>query len=579
MTLSIATPQQSIAVRADSKNSPEPKQVVIPGTLQSKLGCSGDWQPDCEKTALVYNKDTDIWTAEFQIPAGKYEYKVALNGSWDENYGLKAEPGGANIPLVVPQDMKVRFVYDHKTHWVTDGVNSLIVTVPGSYQSKVGCGGDFKTDCLAVWLQDPKGTGLYTGTTDKIPAGDYEAKAAVNMTDTYGQDGKPDGANLKFSVPADGTPMIFTFDPKTHILKIEIGAKGDLTLAQAQWISKDTIAWKLDKPSADYTYRLHYEPSGAMKLDSTGIMGGQNVMLTYDPTGLSADQLTVTPQLKDYALFKIGADDLAKVPDILKGQVAVSMSDSKGHLLDATSVQTWGALDDLYAYAGPLGVTWANGVPTLSLWAPTAKNVALRLFDDAKSSTSPKSVKMTNDPKTGVWSVTGDTTWKNKFYLYEVQVYVRSVNSVRLNLVTDPYSISLSANSQRSQIVDLTDPALMPDGWVDMKKPGLKSATDIVLYELHIRDFSIFDQTVPETERGTYLAFSELNSNGMKHLKALADAGLTHVHLLPAFDYATVQEVQDKRLEPDYDALKALPPNSDKQQAMIAQTADQDGFN
>jgi len=73
-----------------------------------------------------------------------------------------------------------------------------------------------------------------------------------------------------------------------------------------------------------------------------------------------------------------------------------------------------------------------------------------------------------------------------------------------------------------------------------LQKPALDAPEDIVLYELHVRDFSINDRTVPEARRGTFLAFTEAESNGMKHLKGLAEKGLTHVHLLPVFDIATI---------------------------------------
>src|SRR6476661_4002266 len=96
---------------AAQTNTPQPKSVTIPGTIQSKLGCSGDWQQDCAKTHLTYDQGADLWTGEWELPAGQYEYKAAINDSWDENYGLKAEPGGANIPLNVPATQKVKFYY------------------------------------------------------------------------------------------------------------------------------------------------------------------------------------------------------------------------------------------------------------------------------------------------------------------------------------------------------------------------------------------------------------------------------------------------------------------------------------
>src|SRR5207253_475360 len=117
--------------------------------------------------------------------------------------------------------------------------------------------------------------------------------------------------------------------------------------------------------------------------------------------------------------------------------------------------------------------------------------------------------------------------------------------------VTDPYSVNLSTNGLYSQIVDLADPALKPAGWDAHAKPPLAAPEDIVIYEGHIRDFSATDATVPAAERGKYLAFTEATSDGMKHLGALASAGLTHMHLLPAFDFATVEEDASKRVDLD----------------------------
>lgn len=110
---------------------PEPDLVVLPGTFQSELGCSGDWQPACENTALIYDASTDLWLGEFDIPAGDYEYKVALNGSWAQNYGAGAVADGPNIPLAVAEDSTVTFSYDHNTGIVTDSINGAVdVDIP-----------------------------------------------------------------------------------------------------------------------------------------------------------------------------------------------------------------------------------------------------------------------------------------------------------------------------------------------------------------------------------------------------------------------------------------------------------------
>ncbi|NJL29379.1 MAG: pullulanase-type alpha-1,6-glucosidase, partial [Thermoanaerobaculia bacterium] len=210
--------------------------------------------------------------------------------------------------------------------------------------------------------------------------------------------------------------------------------------------------------------------------------------------------------------------------------------------------------------------------------APTAQSVRLHLFDDSNPATTATIVPMTEDPATGVWSASG-SGWVGKFYLYEVVVWAPSTGQIETNLVTDPYSLSLAANSTRSQIVDLDDPALKPAGWDGLAKPALEAPEDTVVYELHVRDFSWHDPAVPAAERGTFRAFTETSSYGMQHLRALAEAGLTHVHLLPSFDIATVTERRADQVEVDEALLATYAPDSQQQQAAVTAIEDQDGFN
>ncbi len=183
------------------------------------------------------------------------------------------------------------------------------------------------------------------------------------------------------------------------------------------------------------------------------------------------------------------------------------------------------------------------------------------------------------DPLTGVWSLQGQPDWNLKYYLYEVEVYVPALGKVVRNQVTDPYSVSLSMNSKLSQIVDLADPAFMPAGWQTLAKPALEAPEDIVIYELHVRDFSIFDPLTPAEHRGKFMAFTDKESYGMKHLQTLARAGLTHLHLLPVFDIATIEEDPARRREPDLTHLASFPGDFKEQQALVAKYKDMDGFN
>ncbi len=342
--------------------------------------------------------------------------------------------------------------------------------------------------------------------------------------------------------------------------------QGNIGRTQACWVTADTIAWNPGAAPASVNVSLYYD-------------SGNAIPLTWDPAGLSPAVRQKFPHLASLPAFRLPAGRLAEVPTALKGPVAVAAQDGAGTLVDATGLQIQGVLDDLYTYGDALGATFAaGGVPTLRVWAPTARAVRLLLFESSNPATPGTAHAMTADPATGVWSVTGPPSWYGKHYLYEVEVYVRTTGKVETNQVTDPYSVSLSLNSQRSQILDLTDPAYKPAGWDDLVKPRLDAPTDIVLYELHIRDFSANDPTVPADLKGTFKAFTLSRSAGSLHLRSLAQAGLTHVHLLPAFDISSIDEDKSRWRQPEGD-LSAFPPDSQEQQTRVRAVAAGDPYN
>jgi pullulanase-type alpha-1,6-glucosidase len=568
-----------LTVAAGVGYGPQPPSVTIPGSFQSEVACSGDWQADCAATHLAFDAQDGVWQGTFNVPLGSWQYKAALNDSWDENYGGNATRNGPDIGLSVATAAPTKFYYSHETHWVTDS-RKLIAVAPGSFQSELGCSGDWQPDCLRSWLQDPDGDGLYVFRTNALPAGTYEVKVAIGESWdlNYGAGGVQNGPNIPFTVPPGCQEVVFTYDATTHVLTVgaEGAPRGNLARARAHWLSADTIAWSPGAVQPGWTVTLHYAVDGGLVLGTGGVSGGTAIPLTWDPAGLSAPLRAAFPHLAAYAAFHVPPDRLAEVRQALKAQLAVSALDGSGSPVDATSVQIPGVLDDLYAYDGPLGVVFEGGVPTLRVWAPTARSVKLHLFPSS-SSTEPTVHAMAGDPATGVWSIRGEAGWEGWFYLYEVEVWTRATMSIVTNKVTDPYSVSLARNSRRSQIVDLDDAALKPAGWDTLAKPPLAAPEDITLYELHVRDFSAHDLTVPEALRGTFRAFTQESSNGMRHLAALARAGLTHVHLLPSFDIATVDE--DKSQWQDPGDLSTFAPDSDQQQAKVAAVADHDAYN
>jgi len=137
---------------------------------------------------------------------------------------------------------------------------------------------------------------------------------------------------------------------------------GNIGEQRAYWVSEDTIAWEAASSSGN-TYRLYYAPDGGLLATDTGITGGSYLTLTLDPAGLPAGVQAKFPHLAALPALKINSADLALVPDILKGQIAVSALSPDGISVDATGLQIPGVLDDLFTYNGELGVSWGGAYP------------------------------------------------------------------------------------------------------------------------------------------------------------------------------------------------------------------------
>nr|WP_256375951.1 pullulanase-type alpha-1,6-glucosidase [Cellulomonas sp. Y8] len=460
-----------------------------------------------------------------------------------------------------------------------------VVTLPGSYQAAVGCPGDWAPDCLATWARDSDGDGVYEWSTTQIPAGSYQVKVAHGMSwdVNYGQGGAVGGDNYTFAT-SDGEQVSFAYDVATHLLEITVENPPLTGVGQqrAHWVRADLLAWPRDllggADPADLTWALHHAPEGGIGVTDgavTGPAGTGEVPLTYDAAGLPADVRADVPALAGAVALRLdpGTDAAALLP----GEVQVSQADADG-LTALTGVQVPGVLDDLYASAADadLGITWSGGAPTFRLWAPTAQDVTLLTWAPGADLAAAPTRVATTRAADGTWSVTGDATWAGARYRYEVEVYVPSTGRVETNVVTDPYAVALTLNSSHAVAVDLADPAYRPALWADTAQPVAERAVDHTIYELHVRDFSIADPTVPEAERGTYLAFAR-DSDGTARLRELADAGLTTVHLLPTFDIASIEEDRDAQAVTG--DLTGFGPAGTEQQAAVGAIRERDGFN
>ena len=341
---------------------------------------------------------------------------------------------------------------------------------------------------------------------------------------------------------------------------------------------------------------------------------------------LPGEVLAAHPHLEGY--IALSATDAAGTPllddaavaSALTGQVAIAQyvglpdptedADVSGARLDAfTGVQTAILLDHLYAEAATraeLGVTFTGDRPSFALWAPTAQAVTLLTWETSDPLGSVPEVP--GPPRRtpavrkgdGRWVVTnrpdqpadvaasapggepaasrpGAPITAGCQYLWEVRVYVPSTRRVETNVVTDPYSTALTTDSTRSVAVDLADPRLAPEQWATTRAPAVRNDSARSIYELHLRDFSAADGTVPPELRGTYRAFTVAGSAGVRHLAELARAGMNTIHLLPTFDIATIPEHRGSQRHPNIP--DGAHPASADQQAAIAEVADHDAYN
>ncbi len=436
---------------------------------------------------------------------------------------------------------------------------------------------------------DYDGWGLHTWTGAKEPT-DWAKPLQPVKKDAYGVTFEvplTDGAtSLSYilhkgdekDLPSDQSLDIATYDHEVWMIAGQSGyllpqtggvPTPDLTKAEAQWIDSDTVVWKVKATDATSQQLVYAKDGGISVVD--GALSDEGRWLRLTPSALTDAQKAKYPHLKDYPAFTVDPRDRDRVREALRGQLIATQRAANGALLAATGVQSAGVLDDLYgksASTAALGPVFGHGRPTLSVWAPTAQTVALELDG--------KNIPMRRDDRTGVWSVTGTAQWTGKPYRYVVKVWAPTVQKIVTNKVTDPYSTALTTDSARSLVVDLDAPALAPKGWTGLKKPAAVPLRDAQIQELQIRDFSIADPT--SEHPGEYLAFTDTRSDGMKHLKELAESGTSYVHLLPAFDIGTIPEKKSAQQKPACD-LSVYAPDSEEQQACVAKAAANDGFN
>ena len=213
-----------------------------------------------------------------------------------------------------------------------------------------------------------------------------------------------------------------------------------------------------------------------------------------------------------------------------------------GLLSACNSTPHYATFNDYPVYEGSdLELTYSSQGSKFRVWAPTASQVKLLLYDKGNEGGAYETLDMDRSEQ-GTWTLKVNDDLKGKFYTFQIKI-----NDKWMEETPGIWVKATGANGRRAAIIDFTE--TNPTGWENDVRPPLKNFTDIVLYEAHIRDFSVSPNSGMKY-KGKFLAFTERGtknsageSTGIDHLKEL---GITHVHLLPAFDFASIDETKLK---------------------------------
>ncbi|MDR3697121.1 type I pullulanase [Mucilaginibacter sp.] len=209
-------------------------------------------------------------------------------------------------------------------------------------------------------------------------------------------------------------------------------------------------------------------------------------------------------------------------------------------LKPAGHAQLVGPFDNYPVYTGKdLGVKYTPVKTVFKIWAPKASEVKLRLYNAGDEGEAFGTINMVKENK-GVWKTVINKDIKNKYYTFQIMQ-----GGKWLLEAPDIYAKAVGVNGKRGMVVDLA--STNPKNWRTDKKPAQKNFTDIIIYELHMRDISV-DPNSGIQHKGTYAGLAETGTKspdgeatGLDHIKAL---GVTHVHLLPCFDFNSVDETK-----------------------------------
>ena len=363
-----------------------------------------------------------------------------------------------------------------------------------------------------------------------------------------------DGADIPFA--EENGEMVATFP-------VEPGATSvGFIVKLPGWAAKDVNEDQFIDVAAFISGTVHvYVESG---VPGYTVVNGDDAVIGIKLTGVSYDEKTTNVQVKMTASIGDGTDafvltgpegvitpvsvtedashvytlELEQPLDLYSGYTLTY--DGQDYGVKLPNIYSTEEFEADYTYEGDdLGATWTAEKTTFRVWAPTADAVRVNLYESGTEGTEDLIEQLTMTPDVnGTWVAEKEGDLNGTYYTYEVDVIGETREAC------DPYARATGVNGKRAMVIDLdsTD----PEGWENDVDPHYDNEiTDAVIYELHIRDLSV-DESSGIQNKGKYLGVIETGTTnaagvptGLDHIKSL---GVTHLHLLPSYDYGSVDE-------------------------------------
>ena len=484
--------------------APDAASVEVRGTM---LGDDG-WATGKAMTKNEYG----IWSVTIEdVAPGVHEYKFIVDGEWVTDPANSWTENGNSAFLISDSEKDIN-----------------TVTVRVHYTRS-----DNNYENWNVYMWNANGTGQYDFTV-----GEGEALATIVVEGRSTQD-----VNFKIRKSVGSNKWAAEESQVTVNLSNIVSGTIDVYYSNGSSSQKmgDDVVYgnKISSVELDYennvitikTSQSVTDASTAFTLVNTTDADDETTM-TYNADKSSGNTYAydVSGNLDLVTLYqyKVKFNEDKKFPDTL-------------YDIDINNVYATDKFAEAFTYEGDdLGANWTAGSTKFVVWAPTAESVDVNIYASGTQGTDDleKTVKMEKG-QNGTWIVTIDGNLNGKYYTYSVKVNGETVEAV------DPYARTAGVNGNRGMVIDLasTDPA---DGWSEIAdKP--ETYNDAIIYELHVRDFSIDDSSgVKEAWRGKFMGLTQSGTTTAAGtttgLDYLVDLGITHLHLLPIYDYASVDE-------------------------------------